>query len=147
MSFMGHDRTSVDSKRRIVIAAKFRRALDPAANETFVVTRGFDGCIAAYPQNAWQRRLAELEALDEKQPTARAYRRATLFHADEVKLDGQGRLLLPQSLCELARITEGSGALVVGGGSFLEIWNPEVHSAGASTEDSYEDNAVRVPRA
>jgi MraZ protein len=152
MGFIGHERTSVDTKRRLVIAARFRRALDPSACETFVMTRGLDSCIYAYPQNEWQRVCEKLDALPLGRSQARAFQRAFFHYASECPLDAQGRLLIPQQLADLAGITEASGALVKGTGDHLEIWNPaawdtyqEEHSANGHTYESVAEELFSGP--
>ena len=106
MAFLGNDRTTLDSKRRLVVAAKYRRCLKPEAKESFVVTRGLDGCIHAYPLDEWDAVIApRVAAIPEGTPEGRALRRRFLFHATEVQLDKQGRLLLPQPLADEAQVT------------------------------------------
>ena len=48
--FMGEYRHTIDDKGRIIIPAKFRDEL----GKTFVVTRGLDNCLFAYPSPEWQ---------------------------------------------------------------------------------------------
>lgn len=57
--FMGEFEHAIDSKGRLIIPAKFREQL----GETFVITRGMDGCLFGYPMAKWeilQKRLAAL---------------------------------------------------------------------------------------
>ena len=43
--FKGEYNHTVDAKGRLIVPAKFREAL----GETFVVTKGLDGCLFLYP--------------------------------------------------------------------------------------------------
>ena len=52
MQFLGEYDVPVDAKGRVFVPAEFRKKLPPEAAETFVVVRGFDRCLTAYPQNA-----------------------------------------------------------------------------------------------
>ncbi len=52
--FLGEHEVPVDDKGRIFVPAEFRKKLPPEANETFVVVRGFDHCLSAYPQHVWE---------------------------------------------------------------------------------------------
>ena len=54
MQFLGEYDVPVDAKGRVFVPAEFRKKLPPEAAETFVVVRGFDRCLTAYPQNAWE---------------------------------------------------------------------------------------------
>ena len=47
--FKGEYNHTVDAKGRLIVPAKFREAL----GETFVVTKGLDGCLFLYPNEEW----------------------------------------------------------------------------------------------
>ena len=44
--FMGEYRHTIDAKGRLIVPAKFREQL----GDSFVVTRGMDGCLFGYTQ-------------------------------------------------------------------------------------------------
>ena len=48
--FMGQYQHSIDAKGRLIVPAKFREGL----GEHFVVTKGLDNCLFAYPQDEWK---------------------------------------------------------------------------------------------
>ena len=48
--FMGEYQHSIDAKGRLIVPAKFRDGL----GEHFVVTKGLDNCLFAYPQEEWK---------------------------------------------------------------------------------------------
>ncbi len=115
----------------------------------FVVTRGLDGCIHAYPLDEWDGVIApRIAAIPEGTPEGRALRRRFLFNATEVQLDKQGRLLLPHALADEAQITDESGALLVGNSNFVEIWNPARYQQLEADQDAkgltYEAMAAKV---
>lgn len=47
--FMGEYRHTIDAKGRLIVPAKFREQL----GDSFVVTRGMDGCLFGYTQEEW----------------------------------------------------------------------------------------------
>ncbi|MBQ4416632.1 MAG: division/cell wall cluster transcriptional repressor MraZ, partial [Butyrivibrio sp.] len=47
--FRGNYSHAIDTKGRIIIPVRFREAL----GDTFVVTKGFDGCLYAFAQDDW----------------------------------------------------------------------------------------------
>ena len=53
--YKGQETYSVDSKGRVNILVKMRRALSPEAQDTFILTRGSDRCISAYPLDEWRK--------------------------------------------------------------------------------------------
>ena len=91
--FMGQYEHSIDTKGRIIIPAKYREEL----GDTFVVTRGLDGCLFLYPQAEWAQFVEKLQQLPSNQNT-RKIQRQFLSKAMEVSLDKQGRILIPALL-------------------------------------------------
>ena len=69
ISFTGESHNSIDQKNRLSIPAKYRKALSPVNNNTFVLTRGFDQCLVLYPLNEWKKveiQLADLSSIKSK---------------------------------------------------------------------------------
>src|SRR5690606_25761681 len=101
-SFKGQAEYSVDSKGRVAIPAKMRNALSPEAKNTFTITRGFERCINLYPQDEWVRREEEIGRLNTYRAETRDFIRSIMMWAEEVTLDGQGRIVLPKPLTDVA---------------------------------------------
>lgn len=121
--FKGQAEYSVDSKGRVAIPARMRNALNPEAKGTFTITRGFEQCIFAYPLDHWVTIEAEMSSLSTYNKEARAFMRSILMWADEVALDGQGRISIPKPLAEFAGVSDR--ALIIGTLDHIEIWNPD----------------------
>src|SRR3712207_4539109 len=98
---LGEHEHTVDDKNRLTLPAKFRQAFADGV----VLTRELDGCLAAYPRDDW-RRLAEgrLAALDPLSSEARTVRRYFFAAAADGELDRQGRIVIPTTLMEHARL-------------------------------------------
>lgn len=122
-SFKGSFNYTVDNKGRINIPAKMRKNLAPEANESFVITRGFEPCIFVYPNDEWAKRESELRKLQQAVKRNRDYTRILLEHASEVELDGQHRIVLTKELMEYAKIS--GEVLILGVFDRIEVWNPE----------------------
>jgi division/cell wall cluster transcriptional repressor MraZ len=54
-AFKGSYAYSVDNKGRVNIPAKLRKNVAREANDTFVVTRGYEECLFVYPQDEWNK--------------------------------------------------------------------------------------------
>lgn len=121
--FKGQVEYSVDSKGRIAIPAKMRAALSPDAQGTFTLVRGPEKCIYAYPQDQWKIQEDEYSALNTNNRKARHLVRMVLMWAEEVSLDGQGRISLPKSLADYAGVQDR--ALIIGAMDHIELWDPE----------------------
>ncbi|MBI4395939.1 MAG: cell division/cell wall cluster transcriptional repressor MraZ, partial [Elusimicrobia bacterium] len=95
MTFLGGEfRHTLDGKRRVFLPARLR-----GSDKRFVLTRGLEGCLSLYTEAAWRRLLEKLQDLpvDNKQQ-ARAFKRLLISGATLAEVDGQGRLLVPESL-------------------------------------------------
>ena len=114
--FRGEHRYSLDDKGRVVIPRNFRRALGATA----VVTRGLDECVALYAPAEWAKNEKKLQT---QAVARRDFVRFMLSSAEDVELDRQGRISIPQHLREYAKIERE--AVVVGVGSRIEIWGLE----------------------
>jgi len=121
--FKGQAEYSVDTKGRTAIPAKMRSALSPDAQGTFTLTKGFEQCIYAYPQDQWKLKEEEYGNLNTNNRDARHLVRMILMWAEEVSLDGQGRISLPKSLSDYAGIEDK--VLIIGAMDRIELWNPE----------------------
>ena len=124
MQFLGEYEIPVDAKGRIFIPAEFRKKLPEEAEDTFVVVRGLDGCLAAYPQHVWAGIAKQMMRLPPTEKKSRIYVRSMLSQAAEVKLDRQGRVLVPRKLLDRAGIKEAM--IVIGALDKLEFWDPGV---------------------
>lgn len=144
--FIGTETHSIDQKGRIAIPAAMRRqaALADSAAErptpeaqegpTFVIVMGFEGCLALYTQEGWQKIRERLEQLPLGGRKARAFSRALHMDAKEVTVDGQGRITLPPAL--VARAGLAKEAVLLGQGHKVEIWNPDRLKAVLAEGDS-----------
>ena len=116
--FLGEFEHLIDEKNRLTLPAKFREALADGV----VVTRGMDGCLSAYPVEAWhalvQSRLGSLDPLSQDD---RMMQRYFYSAAAEAKPDKQGRIMLPAALVEHAEL--GREVIVAGVYDHLEIWD------------------------
>lgn len=115
--FIGEFQHALDSKGRVFIPSKLREDL----GERFVLTRGIDPCVSAYPLTEWARTEEKLINNPFTKKDLRALNRIIFSSAMEVELDKQGRVLIPQYLREHANIDKN--VMIVGVGNQVEIWN------------------------
>ncbi len=142
-SFKGQFRYTIDSKGRINIPAKFRKAISPEANETFVITRGMENCIYVFPLDEWNKTEEKLRRLSTNRKDIRLFIRMTTSYASESQFDKQGRIAIPQYLIDLVKIKKE--ILIIGTLDKLEIWNPELYEEYLkSSEQSYENLAEKI---
>jgi len=117
--FMGEYNHTVDVKGRLIIPSKFREVL----GDTFVVTKGLDGCLFVYDNEEWNAFEEKLKQLPLTNKSARQFVRFFLAGAAEVEVDKQGRILLPGVLREFAGLEKD--VVLIGVASRIEIWDKE----------------------
>lgn len=139
-AFRGSYTHTIDHKGRVSIPARYRRQLSGDADETFVVLRGLDTCIALYPADEFRHLDERLRARSFSDETNRRYQRMMLFDSRDETLDAQGRVALPPRLVTHAQLSKD--VLVVGMLDHLEIWNPDLFQKYLQSGDkSYEEIA------
>lgn len=117
--FLGEFEHTIDDKGRVAIPARFREEL----GERFVLTRGFEQCLQAFPRSMWEALSEKVDRLPIGSPQARNMRRILFSPAAEVEIDRQGRILIPQGLREYAGLAEE--VLITGMNTYFELWSGE----------------------
>lgn len=137
---LGEYEHTLDDKNRLTLPAKFRQAFA----EGVVVTRGLDGCLYAFRRADWARLVeSRLSTLDPLRPEGRRLQRHFFSGAAEAELDKQGRVMIPPSLIDHAKL--GKDVVVAGVNDRLEIWNRAAwRKELAEVEGSAEDVAERL---
>jgi len=122
--FRGNHPPRVDEKGRLKIPAEFKRVIDEKYGQQFYIT-SLDGKVAqVYPFEEWERIEQKLAALSNFNPTKKKFLDRTNYYGQQVEMDGQGRLLLPQLLRESGQI-KGEVA-VLGNLTYLVVRNLEL---------------------
>jgi MraZ protein len=146
LSFTGEYNNSLDQKNRLSIPAKFRKALDPINDRTFVITRGFDRCLILYPAIGWNDVELELTQLNSIKGRNRDFVRSIVRHATYVQFDSQGRVAVPDKLLAFANITKD--IMVIGMIDKIEIWDQSILNDKDehfnNEADNYEDLANEI---
>ena len=105
----------IDDKGRLFIPSKFRAELGCS----FVITKGLGKCLSVYPMSEWDAFEKKISALPTKQ--ARQLQLFFIAPAQDVELDGQGRVLVPQKLREYAGLSKN--LVIAGMINHIEIWD------------------------
>ncbi|HLC99772.1 MAG TPA: division/cell wall cluster transcriptional repressor MraZ [Patescibacteria group bacterium] len=119
--FIGEYQHSIDEKGRLAVPVKFRDVLAEGA----VVTRGLgDNCLFLYTNAEWEKVADRIANLSTAKANSRAASRLMLGGAMDVKLDKQGRIILPEYLKKYAELKKK--VVIAGLYDRLEIWDAEV---------------------
>ncbi|MBL8026891.1 MAG: division/cell wall cluster transcriptional repressor MraZ [Fibrobacteres bacterium] len=144
MLFSSFENISIDDKGRFSIPASLRAALSPEADSSFMIVRGTEGCLFAYPKDEWIKFFRALRRLPVTAENTRLRRRIT-GSLKETKVDGQGRVTLTADLKTLAGI--GNEIVIVGDGEKLELWNADTWRARKAKDEesaTYETDFYRA---
>lgn len=117
----GEYKNNIDDKGRVSFPSKLRGSLE---DNVVTITRGVDRCLWVFPQKIWDEFLAKvMERASLFQAESRSVLRRLVAPAQEVEIDKQGRISIPQSLREYANLEKE--CLILGISKYLEIWSSE----------------------
>jgi len=117
--FLGEYLHTIDDKGRLTIPSKYRAYLE----DGMVATRGLDRCIVVYPMNEWKSLVDKIMGLPSTPRPTREYARLIFSAAADLRVDRQGRILIPAVLYNYAEID--SEAVIIGMNNRFEIWQPK----------------------
>ena len=90
-------------------------------HDTWFVTRGYDNALLLFPKERWDKILKDEIPGSSLDPRIMDFRRFFLGGATKIKLDRQGRMLIPQYLRDYASL-EREGVLQ-GLEDHLQLWS------------------------
>ena len=127
--FMGEYSHTIDTKGRLISPSRFREEL----GETFVVTKGLDGCLFVFSDEEWKAFEIKLKSLPLTNKNARQFARFFVAGATPCELDKQGRILLPATLREFAGLEKD--VVLTGMLNRIEIWSKDKWNENNSLDD------------
>lgn len=116
----GNYPAKVDQKGRLKIPVNFLAALREFGDEFYVTSENGDYA-RIYPMKVWNEIEAKLAKLSSHNHTKQKFLARANYFGQVVKMDGQGRVLIPAVLRETAQM-QGPVA-VLGHLNYLEVWN------------------------
>lgn len=133
--FLSTTINKVDRKGRVSVPAAFRAVLSGQAFHGIVAFPSFKHPAVQCGGMEWMEKLgAGVDAYDMFSDEHDTLTAALFANAQQLSFDGEGRVLLPESLIEHASLSEQ--AAFVGRGPLFEVWNPDAFEA-------YQAEAVR----
>jgi MraZ protein len=138
--FRGVTQLALDAKGRLAIPARHRDALASVSGGRCIVTADPSRCLLLYPLGAWEPIQAKLLALPSFNERTRGVQRLLVGHADDVELDGAGRILVPPALRRYAGLDRT--VVLVGQGHKFEIWDEAQWSAQTAQTLAFPPDAL-----
>ena len=122
--FRGVQYINMDTKGRLAVPARQRESLlEQCAGQVVITIDTQSHCLTLYPLPDWDRIDAEIQSLPALNPAVKRFQRLMLGYAADIELDGNGRVLLPQSLRDYAHLEKK--IVLVGQGNKLELWSED----------------------
>jgi MraZ protein len=129
---------TMDEKGRLKVPTDFRRVLEERYGPEFFVTSVTGEKALVYPLPVWEEIEGKLSQLPATDPIRQRYLERVSYFGSQLRLDGQGRLLLPPVLRERAAMI---GEVVVSAQiDHLEIWNRERFEARLAEKPFTDDD-------
>ena len=126
--FRGTSEIKLDSKGRLALPRKIRQAiLDNYADQLVVTVNPLysannpDRCLWLYPATHWQAIEQKVQAEPNSKDNIRSLQRLFIGHAEDIKPDSAGRILLSMPLRRYAGLKRD--LVMVGQGNKWEIWD------------------------
>lgn len=118
--FFGRYEHSLDAKGRLILPAKFRGSFERGGYLTQYLNR----CLALWAPEEFDEQMRSQEQAQHESPEKRQLARLWSSGTQEVDVDRQGRIAIPQHLRDFARL-DGE-VLVHGAIDRVELWNPRL---------------------
>ena len=120
--FFGRYEHSLDDKGRVILPAKFRGSFEHGG----YLTQYHDRCLALWTPEEFEEQMGSREQAQNLSREERNLARLWSAGTQEVDLDRQGRIAIPQHLRDFARLD--GDVLVHGAIDRVELWNRDLWS-------------------
>ncbi len=135
---LGEYKHTIDAKKRIFLPSDFR----PFLGNEVVVSKSTDKCINVYPIPEWKKYEEKINALPSVK--AKAIKRWVYAYSKRTEVDAQGRIAIPQNLCDYAELEKN--IVSVGAGEYAEIWSEKAYAemTGALSASDIEEDLIAL---
>jgi MraZ protein len=142
--FRGNHPAKIDEKGRLKVPAAFKALMDAANVTQFFVTSTNGKLAEVWPLPEWEKIEAKLAKASTMDDDADAFRDLVNYYGQQVEMDNQGRIVLPQILRDKARL-DGE-VIVIGKGNLLAVHNRETFESALPelSEDRRRKIAARL---
>ena len=118
--YSGEYTVSFTGSGRIVLPKKMRELL---RGNAFVLSKGYDTCLAGYTPEDWEKQVQELLAASLGDKESLEKKRFFFGSMVYLKIDEHGRFVIPKNLLEYAALSNKE-VVIVGVGDHFEVWEP-----------------------
>lgn len=126
----------VDAKGRFRLPTQLVRQLGEAKEQSLHINRGMEKCLTLYPNEVWQKVIAQVNSLNLYNSQNRKFARYFYRGATELTIDKSDRLLIPKGLAAYAEIE--NEVVLFAFHNRIEIWSKSNYEAMLDEQDDDE---------
>ena len=125
MRFLGNIEAKTDSKGRVFLPSTFRKVLQASGEEMLVMRKDIhQDCLVLFAKSVWDARVdALMERVNEWDDEAMMVVRQYMKEAEELAIDGNGRILIPRRYLDMVQVDQT--VRLIGINNTIEIWAAE----------------------
>lgn len=124
MTLTGTYIRSLDEKHRLAVPKRLREQFGEKELTGVYIAPGMDQSLAVYSRKGFEALASRLTEKSSNRPDFRNYLRMFYARAEEVPVDSQGRMLIPERLVEFAQLKRD--VMLLGVHDHAEIWDKEL---------------------
>jgi MraZ protein len=140
--FRGNHPAKVDEKGRLKLPAAFKQLVDAQNVSQFYITSSDGEKAEIWPLPAWEKVEAKLAEFSIMNDAVEKYLSLTSYYGQQVEIDNQARVLIPQILRGAAKLD--AEVVVMGKIDHLEVHNQATFEAGLTTAGLTQEDRIKV---
>ncbi len=133
---------SIDQKSRVAIPKRLRDGLARTSGGVLYVAPATDRSLAIYTEESFGQLAERLRRSSPTEQHVRAFTRLFFAAAQQIELDGQGRIRIPTELVEMAALQKE--IILLGVQDHLEIWSSERWQAYLADKQTHFDEIAEA---
>lgn len=140
--FRGNNPAKVDDKGRLKIPSAFKTLLDAANVTQFYITSTDGKSAEIWPLQEWEKKEKKLAQRSTMDKAVQKYLSLTSYYGQQVEMDSQSRVVLPQILRDRARLD--AEVVVLGKLVYLDVQNEKAFAQVVESSEMTDEERQAV---
>jgi len=142
LMFLGSSYLNLDAKSRFAMPTKYRERIVADQDGEMVLTADHGGqCLTLYPMSSWEVMQKSIASMNPLKKGTMNLMRTVFGYATEVKMDGQGRILVAEPLRDFANLDKK--LMLIGQMDKFELWSEDVWNSSAEDRVSFAEKGIK----
>ena len=121
----GEYEVTLDSKRRIMLPAGYKKQLPEEESNGFMLTKGNGNFLVLYTASQWKKVEEKLDSLNDYNEEALELKFSMMNGASPIEMDGAGRIVLSNRMKAHAGLVKN--IIMLGMSDYMVIWDAEAY--------------------